>query len=70
MEPRMSDLQQAAGGPLDAVDLAARVVQLVETGRRESTYKLATLMALIDICVEHSPAPDGTLRECLIWRVS
>lgn len=61
MEPRMSDLQQAAGGPLDAVDLAARVVQLVETGRRESTYKLATLMALIDICVEHSPAPDGTL---------
>ncbi|MEV0947459.1 HNH endonuclease [Rhodococcus sp. NPDC049939] len=45
----------------DPVDVAARVVQLLETGRRESTYKLATMMALVDICVENTPAPDGSL---------
>ena len=40
---------------------AQRLVTLLETGRRETTYKLATLVALIDVCVEHSPAADGTL---------
>lgn len=47
--------------PLDPLDVAGRVVQLLETGRRESTYKLATVMALVDICVEYTPAPDGSL---------
>ncbi|ATQ32117.1 HNH endonuclease domain-containing protein [Rhodococcus ruber] len=46
---------------LDPLDVAGRVVQLLETGRRESTYKLATVMALVDICVENTPAPDGSL---------
>ncbi|MDV6292334.1 hypothetical protein [Rhodococcus aetherivorans] len=46
---------------LDPIDVAGRVVQLLETGRRESTYKLATVMALVDICVENAPAPDGSL---------
>ncbi|QYB05658.1 HNH endonuclease [Rhodococcus sp. USK10] len=46
---------------LDPVDVAGRVVQLLESGRRESTYKLATLLALVDICVENRAAPDGSL---------
>ncbi|MEU2005575.1 HNH endonuclease [Rhodococcus sp. NPDC019627] len=46
---------------LDPVDVAGRVVQLLESGRRESTYKLATLLALVDICVENTAAPDGSL---------
>lgn len=32
------------------------MVAVLETGRRTATYKLATLMALIDHCVEHVPA--------------
>ena len=47
--------------PLDPVDVAGRVVQLLESGRRESTYKLATLLALVDICVENTAASDGSL---------
>lgn len=35
---------------------------VLETGRRTATYKLATLMALLDHCVEHMPDdPGGTL---------
>ncbi|RVW11652.1 HNH endonuclease [Prescottella agglutinans] len=41
--------------------LAQRLVALLETGQRQSTYKLATLMALIDACVENFPAADSTL---------
>lgn len=43
------------------MEIAQRLVALLEAGRRNSTYKLATLMAMIDICVENTPAPDGTL---------
>ncbi|WP_068156351.1 HNH endonuclease domain-containing protein [Rhodococcus phenolicus] len=46
---------------LDPLDVAGRVVQLLEAGRRNSTYKLATVMALVDICVENATAPDGSL---------
>ncbi|MFD6677665.1 HNH endonuclease domain-containing protein [Rhodococcus zopfii] len=46
---------------LDPLDIAGRVVQLLEVGRRNSTYKLATMMALVDICVENAAAPDGSL---------
>jgi 5-methylcytosine-specific restriction endonuclease McrA len=47
--------------PLDPIALASKVAQLVKTGRRESTYKLATLMALIDISLESSTLEDGVL---------
>lgn len=43
------------------MEFAQRLIALLETGRRQSTYKLATLMALIDIAVENRPAPDSTL---------
>jgi hypothetical protein len=35
--------------------LGQRVVAILQTGSRTATYKLATLMALIDLCVEHLP---------------
>ena len=43
----------------DAIDpllLGQRVVAILETGVRVATYKLATLMALIDHCIENLPA--------------
>ena len=46
---------------LEPITLASRVVTLLETGRRESTYKLATLTALVDISVEVDEDDDGTL---------
>lgn len=42
----------------DAVDpllLGQRVVAILETGLRTATYKLATLMALIEHCIENLP---------------
>ncbi len=50
----------------DAVDpllLGQRVVAILETGLRTATYKLATLMALIDHCIENMPGrPDDVVR--------
>ncbi|OBH64346.1 HNH endonuclease [Mycobacterium intracellulare] len=40
---------------VDPLLLGQRVVAILETGRRTATYKLATLMALIDFCIEHLP---------------
>lgn len=35
--------------------LGQRVVAILETGQRDATYKLATLMALIEHCIENLP---------------
>ena len=43
-------------GSGDALALGQRLVAVLETGLRTATYKLATLVALIDHCVEHVPA--------------
>lgn len=40
----------------DSLLLGQRVVAILETGLRTATYKLATLMALIDHCIENVPA--------------
>ena len=46
----------------DPLLLGQRVVAILETGPRTATYKLATLMALIDHCIEHLPDnPRDTL---------
>lgn len=42
-------------GRSDPLLLGQRVVALLETGLRTATYKLATLMALIDHAIEHVP---------------
>lgn len=41
----------------DAVLLAQRLAALLEGGRRVATYKLATLLALLDACAEATPTP-------------
>ena len=47
----------------DPLLLGQRVVAILETGLRTATYKLATLMALIEHCIENLPEqPDDTLR--------
>ncbi|TXH20763.1 MAG: HNH endonuclease [Mycobacterium sp.] len=40
---------------IDPLLLGQRVVAILETGVRVATYKLATLMALIDQCIENLP---------------
>lgn len=46
----------------DSLLLGQRVVAILETGRRTATYKLATLMALIEHCIENLPEqPDDAL---------
>jgi 5-methylcytosine-specific restriction endonuclease McrA len=46
----------------DPLLLGQRVVAILETGLRTATYKLATLMALIEHCIENLPArPDDPL---------
>jgi hypothetical protein len=44
---------------VDPLLLGQRIVGILETGRRTATYKLATLMALIDHAIEHVPARDA-----------
>jgi hypothetical protein len=47
----------------DPLLLGQRVVAILETGLRTATYKLATLMALIDHCIENMPErPASVLR--------
>lgn len=47
----------------DPLLLGQRVVAILETGQRDATYKLATLLALIEHCIENlPPAPDDRLR--------
>ena len=46
----------------DPLLLGQRVVAILETGQRDAAYKLATLMALIDHCIENLPAnPEDVL---------
>lgn len=46
----------------DPLLLGQRVVAILETGLRTATYKLATLMALIEHCIENLPSqPDDPL---------
>lgn len=48
---------------LDPLLVGQRVVAILETGQRDATYKLATLMALIDHCIENLPeCPEDVLR--------
>lgn len=46
-------------GGIDAVALGQRLVAVLEMGQRTATYKLATLQALMDHCIEHVPAEEA-----------
>ena len=48
-----------SGDAADPLLLGQRVVVILETGMRTATYKLATLMALIDHCIENMPERPG-----------
>jgi HNH endonuclease len=51
---------------LTRFQLGRRVVAMLETGLRTATYKLATLMALVEHCIENLPErPQDTLRVSL-----
>lgn len=51
-----------AGEAVDPLLLGQRVVAILETGLRTATYKLATLMALVEHCIENLPEkPEATL---------
>lgn len=51
------------GDAADPLLLGQRVVAILETGLRTATYKLATLMALIEHCIENLPPnPDDALQ--------
>jgi hypothetical protein len=51
------------GDAADPLLLGQRLVAILETGLRTATYKLATLMALIEHCIENLPEqPDDVLR--------
>ncbi|WP_432491381.1 HNH endonuclease [Kineococcus gypseus] len=49
-------------GPPDPLEVGARVAELLATGRRASTYKIAVLTALVQHCLEHPAAPGAALR--------
>jgi 5-methylcytosine-specific restriction endonuclease McrA len=52
-----------SGDAADPLLLGQRLVAILETGLRTATYKLATLMALIEHCIEKMPErPDDVLR--------
>ncbi len=47
----------------DPLALGQRIVSVLDTGLRTATYKLATLMALVDQCVENLPTdPAASLK--------
>ncbi|MCV7281698.1 HNH endonuclease [Mycolicibacterium flavescens] len=49
--------------PADPLLLGQRIVAILETGQRDATYKLATLMTLIEHCIENLPDhPADSLR--------
>ena len=50
----------------DPILLGQRVTAILETGARTATYKLATLMALVDHCIENLPTePDATAQSAI-----
>ena len=42
--------------PLGAIRFAERVLELLEEGRYTATYKYAVLLALMELCLEHTHA--------------
>jgi hypothetical protein len=47
--------------PQDLLSFAQRMIALIDSARHNSTYKFATLMAIIDICAENSIGSNGVL---------
>ena len=55
-------------GPRGAgAGFAERLLEVIDSGRRTATYKLALLIALLDLCARHSDA-DGRAPRLLYTR--
>jgi hypothetical protein len=56
--------QGAEPGPAADAGFAERLLEVIDSGRRTATYKLALLIALLDLCARRSDAagrPPGVL---------
>jgi hypothetical protein len=42
------------------VGFAERLLEVIDSGRRVATYKLALLLALLDLCARHGDAAGWT----------
>ena len=62
---RLCDVYASAvnDAAIDPLELGQRLVAVLESGRRVATYKLATLIALLDFGVEHAG-----MNSALGWR--
>jgi len=45
----------------DPLEVGRRIIDIVEKGKKTSTYKLATLLALIEYCIEKAPDSDESV---------
>jgi len=54
-------------GPAAAAGFAERLLEVIDSGRRTATYKLALLMALLDLCARRG-GPDGRAPSVLYTR--
>jgi 5-methylcytosine-specific restriction endonuclease McrA len=54
----MGTLATPMGGAADPADFAQRILQIVNEGSLTSTYKLALLLSLIDVCMERTALDD------------
>ena len=45
-------------GPRRQRGVAERLLEVIDSGRGTATYKLALLIALLDLCARHSDADD------------
>jgi len=59
-------LNQAGPGSA-SVGFAERLLEVIDSGRRTATYKLALLIAVLDLCAQHSGA-DGRAPQLLYTR--
>lgn len=52
-----------SGQPPMNAGFAERLLEVIHSGRRTATYKLALLLALLDLCARHSDT-RGRRRRC------
>lgn len=63
----MATSWDAGPGELAVAGFAERLLEVIDSGRRTATYKLALLMALLDLCVRRG-GPDGRPPQVLYTR--
>jgi hypothetical protein len=53
-----------------AIGFAEKVLELLDEGRYTATYKYAVLLALIDLCLEHTQASGAPPDMLTTWQVA